>query len=323
MDQRVLDQLPGLIELRTYLESLTGLNTLAEGHAKLKEEYTNMLGIDDVYSAEVSSRVMSELEQSITASKQLQDSAADLLSRITADINNIASEVSTKEYFNNNLRISDQTREAWSINEATINSVIIECSDPHIWKYPACCINAQHPVLVEVLRSADLLYLVDCNPDLFTQHIDTSTNRVKTQRLFEFNGMLDLDKYLSRVSQHTRWGIPEGQMAIVLCWHLFERYTLEVMEEQMLNIKKLLRPGGRFIFSVNNASSIAGAKMVSLRSASFANKEMIQDLCQRVGLIFEKWEPIVGVTFALVSARLPGELHSVKTQASRGIIKKS
>jgi hypothetical protein len=134
---------------------------------------------------------------------------------------------------------------------------------------------------------------------------------------------LDFGQYTSATITHNRWGLPLGQIGIVLVSGIFERFNLEMIGIALNQLKPLMRPGGKIFFTVNNADSPAGATNVAIRANGYVTETKLHELVEQHGLVFKKWTNVITQTFALVEIAAPGVLHSSKYMASRTANKKA
>jgi hypothetical protein len=291
----------------------------------LKKEITELFGIIEDQKTTIDGYI-SNADNVKTLTTDLHNNILDLRKTLQTEINSIAKQLISKDYYDANLGISEKVRKDWFISPNGLNELRIELSNPEIWKYPICCIGLDHHDIFESVLPAETVYVAETDTEILNDCLDKldnlSRNRIRQHRLKSLNE-LDFETYISPVQQNIRWGVPHGQIGYVVTWNLFERYTIEVMTENLAKIEKLLRPGGRVIFTINDADSVPAAISVTTNSCSYATRSLVEQACQESSLELVKYHHVVGKTTAMVVAKKAGELTSAKTRPGRGMIKKS
>ena len=208
--------------------------------------------------------------------------------------------------FNNSLILSAES-------ESAIISKITEYSD---WHYPALQINPRNKKWIDPMVSADPLYLTHCNLTLVKEIIksypDLYQNRL---RLYEI-----VDRNFSK--------LPQAQFSFVLCWDYFNYLSLDKIEKYIREVWKLLRPGGRFMFSYTNCDLAGPALRAESLACAYASSRWLKKLCIEIGYEISDLKDFdTGDAFnthvSLAILKKPGDITTVKAaQAIAEIINK-
>jgi SAM-dependent methyltransferase len=325
MNQKQLDRLPGLVELRNQIKHMAQWEPMFTAQEKLHLGLCELLGTFD----EVSNLIAPTVE-SIASIKQTvadtQTTVDQVLHTLEHEIEQIAQAVSGADYCKEKLLIDSNTRKKFLNTQKLLNELVVRTGLPDIWKFPTCIINAENSQLIEQVMAGDVVYIVDVDAELVQKQIEPYTPAVKSRvRVQQIDNWHDLDfsQYISTTLHRNRWGLPTEQMAIVLISGIFERYNLGAIDLALNPLKKLLRPGGKLLFTVNNADSPGGAGNVVVGANGYVVKSKLQDIVEKHGLVFKSWSYVTNQDFALVEVWAPGPLQSSKYQPGRTANKKA
>jgi len=325
MDQKQVDRLPGLVSLRNHMLHMRSWDPAVQAQQTLYTDLCELVGTLDDVSDTISPQldVVQELVQNLRSVKQNIDQVHAV---VQAEIDAIGDAVSTKEYFLQHLQITNDTREKFHVSDYMLKEIAVGTGLPDIWKFPTCIVNAQFSYMVEQVLAGDVVYLIDVDAELIQKQISNVNPavqaRMKSHRIENWHE-IELDQYITFTQQHNRWGLPIGQIGIILISGIFERFNMEMIGIVLNQLKPLLRPGGKIFFTVNNADSPAGATNVAIRANGYATQSRIRKLVEENGFVFKQWENVITQTFALVEIAAPGVLHSSKYMASRTANKKA
>lgn len=325
MDQKQVDRLPGLVSLRNHMLHMRSWDPAIQTQQTLYTDLCELVGTLDDVSAVVSPQI--DLAQDLLQNlRSLKQNIEQMHSAVQTEIDAIGDAVSTKEYYLQHLQITNNTREKFHVTDYMLKEIAVGTGLPDIWKFPTCIVNAQFNHMVEQVLAGDVVYLIDVDAELIQKQISnvnpTVQSRMKSHRIENWHE-IELDQYITATQQHNRWGLPLGQIGIILISGIFERFNMEMIGIVLNQLRPLLRPGGKVFFTVNNADSPAGATNVAIRANGYATESRIRKLIEENGFVFKQWESVITQTFALVEIALPGVLQSSKYLASRTSNKKA
>lgn len=176
------------------------------------------------------------------------------------------------------------------------------------WKYPGLEIGLQNQELTKLMVALDPFYLVDPNQVLIQDTLDAFTpeyqQRLRTYHIQDIN--------LS--------ALPQGQIGFALCWNYLNYKSLDTIKQWLIEVFKVLRPGGTFMFSYNNADTASGAGLAETMWMSYMPKSILVPLCEMIG--FEVAHEFDFETSASwLEIKKPGKLETIKAHQVLGRIK--
>ena len=186
------------------------------------------------------------------------------------------------------------------------------------WHFPAMqlsCRSLAQKYTAELIAN-DPLYI--CDTDLI--YIDEATR--------QFNDLYNrrIRKYI--ISNHNMQALPHNQIGFILSWMFFNFAGVEILENYLTNLIKLLRPGGSLMFSYNNGDVFDSCRLSETGGMSFIPKRKILAICEKIGYILVNSYDLPNdddqVTYiSWIEIQKPGVLSTVKrTQASGKILSK-
>ena len=319
----MLEKLPGLVSLLRRLDASTKLNTLMQAQSGAEQYFNELYGFTedaDTFVAEQGNSLgqAQELVKTITGNfATLTQQTRDEIARITAQL--------TSKDYHMNIGISDDVRKGWLLSRHAQVEITMALSDQYIWKYPLTCINVQHDMIVNSMTTGKLLYLVDADQSVLDRQYNSmepsARTHVRTHCVKEFDSM----SFEQRVDYGAppQWGLPEEQMAVVLCWNIFQRMPVELIDETLAKIVKLLRPGGSIVCNYIDGMTETGSAMVSNNVSSWCTADHMQELAVKHGLTIFKQIAVTGDFDIFIQLTRPGKLESSHHQRpAKGVIKR-
>ena len=171
------------------------------------------------------------------------------------------------------------------------------------WKYPGIIIRPGIRPYVNTMVSCDPLYLVDADIDLLNPVIAKQEERYQ-RRLRKI--IVDENEPEFLLSK-----IPVAQIGMVLCMDYFEYKTIEVINQYLVEMFQLLRPGGMMIFTYNNCDLAGGVILVEARARCYTPGVVIKQLVLDIGFtIHDQFDYEDSISWMEISK--PGELTSLR-----------
>lgn len=311
----------GLAELNLLLNAY-GDPTALDQQIRRTQELLALLPDAD----EVVSRELAVLENCSAELKASHGRLAQLLASAEQEFLQILDHVSSEDWFNKQLLFSEQQRNKWLCHEQQIQDLLLTWSlIEDTWKYPMAVINVQHDRVLEVCNSCYLLYMIDIDRDLLIEKYNSFENSVQPRIKYhtipkwtepDWETKLGLNQY------QMHWGVPTEQMALVVVWNLFERFNAWAAKQFLIKTKQLLRPGGKILFNMFDASSSNAAAFITDGKIGGMTKSQVQTIAQELGLELGMWSKH-GSDLVTVILQDPAALQSDKIKWPLGIIKKS
>ena len=147
------------------------------------------------------------------------------------------------------------------------------------------------------LVAMDPLYLVDVHDEFLNA---TRQNFPQTYqhrlRLYKIDS-IDLS------------ALPEKQFGFVFSWNVFNYFDLDTIRQYLIEIKRLLLPGGVIFFSYNNCENYKSAEMFEGHYMSYVTNRDLTKIVKELGFeIIKSMEEPTLVSW--MEIKLPGELTS-------------
>ena len=160
-----------------------------------------------------------------------------------------------------------------------------------------------------LLVAGDPLYLVDIHQEF----LDSTAFKFPEQYrrrlrpyLLDFSNPYNLDM------------LPQNQFGFVFSWNVFDYFPAQQTRQYLESCFKVLRPGGRMLFSYNNCNTVIGVNFAEIGNKSWMTEELIQSICTDIGFEIEV-NNVDNESWLCI--RKPGELKTVKTHQALGEIK--
>ena len=320
MEQEQIDKFPFLAQMLDYLGQIQTTPRLDN----FKTDVQNLLGIIPEHHDKLVSQI-TKIDQAQNILNQVVVDINSFANQIKTEYNDIFNHLNTKAWFHENLEISKRVREHWVVFDGHYNELLaLVSSIDRIWRFPVACINAQHKEVIDALVSADLVYMMDTDPLIlennFKQTELSMQHKIKYHKISEF---YNINFEASELLTIGTYGVPINQMALVVIMNVFERFTADMLEESLIQLKKLLRPGGMIFFNVLDAEKDTIAKCMIEKSTSGMTKTKMQDICRATDYTLKYWKTVVAHNGICVVLQAPGQLNSIKSQPSTAYRKKS
>jgi hypothetical protein len=183
------------------------------------------------------------------------------------------------------------------------------------WHFPAMqlsCRSLAQKYTAELIAN-DPLYICDDN----LTYIDEATA--------QFNDLYNkrIRKYV--ISNHNMQALPHNQFGFILSWMFFNFAGVEILENYLINLINLLRPGGAFMFSYNNGDIFDSCRLSETSGMSFISKRKILAVCNELGYTIVNSYDLPNTDdqvkhISWIEIRKPGVLATIKRAQAIGRI---
>jgi len=176
------------------------------------------------------------------------------------------------------------------------------------WKYPCLEIGCRDGEWTQHLVAADPLYIVDRHKEFLSSTSSRFTNEYQ-RRLRPYH-----------LSDNDLTMLPLNQFGFIFSWGYFNYITLKTIDKYLSQIINLLKPGGVFMFSYNDADTPSGAGMAENFAQTYVPKSSLIKLIKSNEFEIVK-EFHNGDNVNWIEIKKPGILHTVKAHQVMGEIK--
>lgn len=178
------------------------------------------------------------------------------------------------------------------------------------WQYPALEIGCRDGQWTRALVASDPLYIAD----YFTEFLTSAV--IQFPQLYQSR----VRKYLIKEFVDIP-NLPINQFSLIFSYNFFNYLSFDSIKQLLTQAQKYLRPGGKIIFTYNNADLPAGASYAESFWMSYVPKSLLIPLAESLG--FETafsfdMEP----AFSMIELKKSGDLKSIKLSQTMGEIKR-
>jgi len=171
------------------------------------------------------------------------------------------------------------------------------------WKYPAMQIRPGLCEITQHMTSFDPLYIVDEDPKLLTHLTNVFNNqyldRIRTKTINELQ-----DDYFNDT-------FPAHQLALIIVTDFFNYKPFEVIQQYLKLFKnKLLKPGGRIIFTFNDCDLPSGIQNAEHYMNTYTPSSLLKSYITYLG--YEIINIHSSDTLSWMEILLPGSLCSIR-----------
>ena len=144
------------------------------------------------------------------------------------------------------------------------------------WRWPGLIIRPEDQDIVEAMCAFDPLYLADIYQELLDPYIK-KFNPVYQNRLRPYQ----IDKFIPR--KKTLDVLPQQQFGFITAYNLIDHYPLYMIKQMLIEIEKLLKPGGVFLFTFNNCDLARNIATFEKGQRSYTPWRLLQPLIENLG----------------------------------------
>jgi hypothetical protein len=228
-----------------------------------------------------------------------------LISSLELKYNVLSSTLYNTSFKSENFEARQKARPLNDDYKLFIKSIVEKYCDYH---YAGMEISPMFFEITDRMTTFDPIYLIDHDPKLLSSIVDCFDAKYRHKlRTYTMNLRSGLDK------------LPLSSISFISVINTFERYDIESIEATLINMKKLLLPGGSIIFTFNNCDYSSGAKQVEDGRACYQTTKKIDNLLERLGYICINFS-VFNKHQTVVEAKIPGILESNKVSPCIGQI---
>ena len=177
------------------------------------------------------------------------------------------------------------------------------------WQYPALEIGCRDGHWTKFLVASDPLYIADVYNEFLTSAIEQFPplyrGRVRKYFIHDFYKISDL---------------PKNQFGIIFSYNYFNYLSIDSIKQFLIQAMTWLRPGGKIIFTYNNADLPAAAAYAENYFMTYVPESILVPMAESLGYetVFSyNSEP----AYSIIEFKKQGELRSIKIGQTVGEIK--
>jgi SAM-dependent methyltransferase len=177
------------------------------------------------------------------------------------------------------------------------------------WRYPALEIGCRNGEWTKLLVASDPLYVADFFPEFFNSALEQFPPLYQSR----------VRKYLIKNYYEIK-NLPVNQFGFIFSYNFFNYLSLDTIKQYLLQSLNWLRPGGKIVFTYNNADLPAAASYAETYFMTYVPKSILVPMAESLGYetIFSfDSEP----AFSMIEFKKPGELKTIKASQTLGEIK--
>ena len=301
-----------LVSLRNQLRQTLNISII---QSEIESNYTRLKNLIDNVDAEIFSRIINAAD----IHKQhfgifLQD--VDEIQSIIDLVQSRIDELSTK-FFAENYQLeleyidAESTRKIRQIkyDEKFVKNLTQRINLYSNWQYPALEIGCGDGEWTKFLVASDPLYIADFFPEFLASAVE------QFPPLYQGRVRKYLIKEYYKISN-----LPVNQFGLIFSFNFFNYLSLDSIKQYLLQSLEWLRPGGRIIFTYNNADLPAAAAYAETYFMTYVPKSILIPMAESIGFETEFCFDIEPA-FSMIEFKKPGDLQTIKAAQVLGEIK--
>lgn len=301
-----------LVGLRNQLSQALNLSILFEEIDKNCQRLNNL-----------SQQTDEDLEQKISALVHQHTGLYALFERDKAQLDELVSLIQDKinflstKFFEENYQLELKTinpevvRQTRSIapNEQFDLQLLQRINLHSNWQYPALEIGCGDGKWTKYLVASDPLYIADN----FEEFLHSAVKQ------FEPIYQGRVRKYLVK-DFYKIANLPKNQFSFIFSYNFFNYLSLDSVKQLLVQSFEWLRPGGKIIFTYNNADLPAAASYAENYFMTYVPKSILAPMAESLGYSIT-FSFDVEPAFSIIELQKPGTLKSIKLGQTVGEIK--
>jgi len=301
-----------LVRLRNQLADAIEISTL---NNELEKNYARLLNLTH--------DIDQTLANSITTIANNHKNINLLFQRDCEDLSNLLSVVQDKidqvstHFFAENYQLELQYLDPDSIRKTRVikhdkefEQILLQRINLHSnWQYPALEIGCRDGDWTKFLVASDPLYIADVFEDFLSSAIEQFPplyqGRVRKYLIQDFYKIKNL---------------PSNQIGFIFSYNFFNYLSIDSIKQLLIQSMEWLRPGGKIIFTYNNADLPAAAAYAESYFMTYVPESVLVPMAESLGfetVYLYNCEP----AFSIIELKKPGELQSIKVGQTVGEIK--
>jgi len=301
-----------LVTLRNQLQKAYDSSVIAD---EIDKNYQRLINLSDAIDTEIQQQLILVADEHKNIKHYLDSTASNietLLGTVQIKINQLAIKLFSENY-NLELRCSD-TQTVRNIRQLAHDEQFDNCLIQRInlhsgWQYPALEIGCRDGEWTKYLVASDPLYIADFFEEFFHTSLEQFPELYRGR----------VRRYL--VQDYCKIpNLPKNTFGFIFSYNFFNYLSLDSIKQILAQSIEWLRPGGKIVFTYNNADLPAAAAYAENFFMTYVPKSILQPMAESLGyettFSFDS-DP----AFSMIEFKKPGQLQSIKLAQTFGEIK--
>jgi SAM-dependent methyltransferase len=305
-------KLSELVRLRNELRKTLDISII---QFEIKNNCTRLQNLKDDVDQDIQDKIFNLSETHLQHTDLLQkdvDQLNGLVEYVQSKIDNLSTQFFAENYQTElecrDFEVAKKIRQI--VSDEEFESRLLQRINLYSnWQYPALEIGCRDGKWTKFLVASDPLYIAD----YFDEFIDSSIQQFPD--LYQNR----IRKYLIR-NYYKIHNLPNNQFGLIFSYNFFNYLSLDSIKQFLIQSLVWLRPGGKIIFTYNNADLPAAAAYAENYFMTYVPKSILVSMAESLGfeMIFSyDSEP----AFSIIEFKKEGELKSIKASQVLGEIR--
>jgi cyclopropane fatty-acyl-phospholipid synthase-like methyltransferase len=282
---------------------------------EIDKNYQRFINLTDKVDSEIQQRLLAIADEHKNVKQYLDTTSSNIFSLLSHAQEKI--DLLAKKLFSNNYEL-----ELTCNSIETVRNVRKIARDENFelalkqrinlysnWQYPALEIGCRDGEWTKYLVASDPLYIADSFDEFLVSAVqqfpDLYQGRVRKYKIVENCKIINL---------------PSDQLGLIFSYNYFNYLSLDSIKQYLHQAMNWLRPGGKIIFTYNNADLPAAAAYAENFFMTYVPKTILQPMAESLG--FETtFSYDANPAFSIIEFKKPGQLKSIKLSQTSGEIK--
>jgi cyclopropane fatty-acyl-phospholipid synthase-like methyltransferase len=282
---------------------------------EIDKNYQRFINLTDKVDSEIQQQLLAIADEHKNVKQYLDTTSSNILSLLShaqEKINLLA-----KKLFSNNYELEltcNSIETVKNIRKIAQDEIFELALKQRInlysnWQYPALEIGCRDGEWTKYLVASDPLYIADSFDEFLVSAVqqfpDLYQGRVRKYKIVENCKIVNL---------------PSNQLGLIFSYNYFNYLSLDSIKQYLHQAMNWLRPGGKIIFTYNNADLPAAAAYAENFFMTYVPKTILQPMAESLG--FETtFSYDANPAFSIIEFKKPGQLKSIKLSQTSGEIK--
>jgi len=282
---------------------------------EIDKNYQRFINLTDKVDSEIQQRLLAIADEHKNVKQYLDTTSSNIFSLLSHAQEKI--DLLAKKLFSNNYELEltcNSIETVKNIRKIAQDEIFELALKQRInlysnWQYPALEIGCRDGEWTKYLVASDPLYIADSFDEFLVSAVqqfpDLYQGRVRKYKIVENCKIINL---------------PSDQLGLIFSYNYFNYLSLDSIKQYLHQAMNWLRPGGKIIFTYNNADLPAAAAYAENFFMTYVPKTILQPMAESLG--FETtFSYDADPAFSIIEFKKTGQLKSIKLSQTSGEIK--